>query len=195
MARSWIQQTLDALARERRGLPGAQMRPQPPGPVGRNRAANSAMLAGYAANPGSVPDPEGNLTGAAGNRARNSALLAGYAANPESVPEGPDVSMGPERATALMNAYQAYLKRSGRKQDPLLDRVRMSAGPHGRTQVDELRPAKVLMQDGEPFSVNTTNNERRGLTLQKFELPGGKVVHVYYGKNGERTVVRLPRKR
>lgn len=102
-----------------------------------------------------------------------------------------DVSNGPERVTALMGAYQAYLKRSGRSQDPLMGQRPGVGGDDPSVAA----PKQIMGPDGQAFSVNRSGNERRGLTMQTFELPGGRRVHVYYGKNGERTVIRLPKRR
>ncbi len=177
MPRSWIEQTLQQIARERaRRVQGAapppgQMGPQAPGPVG------------------GVPGPAKGVDRAPG----------GFGLHPltrmHAERQDRDVSAGPERLNPLISAYQAYLKRSGRSQDPLLGGTRSRETARG-TMVDEMPAARQVMgPGGEAFSVNRSNNERRGLTMQTFELPGGKRVHVYYGKNGERTVIRLPKRR
>jgi hypothetical protein len=172
--RSWIEQTLEQIARERRG----QMKPQPTGPIGQPTGGGLG-----AAVIGPNPPP---------------AQPQGFGFHPlnrmHAERQARDVSSGPERLNPLIAAYQAYLKRSGRSQDPLLDRTRSRQTARG-TMVDEMSPAKQVMgPGGEAFSVNRSNNERRGLTMQTFELPGGKRVHVYFGKNGERTVIRLPKR-
>ena len=98
------------------------------------------------------------------------------------------------RTLGLADGFQRYLKRSGRSQDPLLEAVRSRETRRG-TMVDEQTPARLLGSPEQPFRVNTTGNERKGLSFQQFELPGGQRVNVYYGKNGQRTVVRLPKRR
>jgi hypothetical protein len=176
--RDWIQDTLEAIRRERaRAVQGAapppgQMAPQPPGPVGGMPAQG----------------PPKGMPGASG--------IMGMPGHPfnEGQAELRARDVSPDgRQNALIEAYQAYLKKSGRRQDPLLDAVRERRRPGGTAISDGARP--VLGPGGEAFSVNTSNNERRGLTMQKFDLPGGRRVHVYYGANGERTVIRLPKKR
>jgi hypothetical protein len=49
---------------------------------------------------------------------------------------------------------------------------------------------------GGPLRVNrNAGSEREGLSFQQFELPGGRRVNVYYGQNGERILVHLPKRR
>jgi hypothetical protein len=173
---SWIEDTLNQIRRERaRQMQGAAPPPgvngpQPTGPVGGfPRQGPSKGLA----------QPEGGLFS-------RQPLNAMHAER-----QGRDVSMGAGRTSALMQAYQAYLKRSGRSQDPLLGQRPGVGGDDPSVQGAQV----VRGADGEAFSVNQSQNERRGLTMQTLELPTGQRVHVYYGKNGERTVIRLPRKR
>lgn len=91
----------------------------------------------------------------------------------------------------LMQNYQAYLRKSGNKVEPLLDPMPM----RGKT-FDSVGAGKVIpTAAGDAFSINRTGNKRAGQTFQTIELPGGQIAHVYYGPGGERTVVRLPRRR
>jgi hypothetical protein len=110
---------------------------------------------------------------------------------------GRDVSQGPARSYANVAAYQKYLRRSGRKHDPLLDTQQVTPDADGSGgSFRERTPARVRMDAaGQAMRVNTTGNERRGLSFQQFRLPGGRRVNVYYGANGERTVVHLPKRK
>jgi hypothetical protein len=105
------------------------------------------------------------------------------------------------RTLDLVENYQKYLRQSGRKRDPLMGDVqgyRQQAGPGGSVSGSGVGGAAHLLPgaDGEPFRVNrNAGNAREGLSFQQFELPGGQRVNVYYGENGERTVVRLPKRR
>jgi hypothetical protein len=130
------------------------------------------------------PQPTGPIGGMTGGG------LGGAVIGPQGGPETDSQA----RTLGLVRNYQEYLRNSGRKRDPLLDRVRSRSTPRG-TMVDERIPAKLLGDPAQPFRVNQSGNKRKGLTFQQFELPDGGRANVYYGADGQRTVVRLPRKR
>lgn len=90
------------------------------------------------------------------------------------------------RAPALMAAYQAYLAKSGRQTDPLVSGQRVSHDAAGGGSISEVAPGTA----GAP-GINASTNARRGLSFVPVTLPGGQRLHVYYGPNGERTVIRL----
>lgn len=96
-------------------------------------------------------------------------------------PAGPRADPGvvdeQARTLDLVENYQKYLRQSGRRADPLAGR------------------AERLGDPAQPFRVNkNAGNKREGLSFQQYELPGGKRVNVYYGQNGERIVVHLPKR-
>lgn len=104
------------------------------------------------------------------------------------------------RTLDLVENYQRYLRQSGRRRDPLMGAVqgRQATGADGSVSGSGVASRAALMPgaDGQPFRVNhNAGNAREGLSFQQFELPGGQRVNVYYGENGERTVVRLPKRR
>lgn len=148
--------------------------------LARRRSALAAPAAGE--NAPQPTGPVGGMTGGGLGAARLSPGMGSEQTDPQA------------RTLGLVEGFQKYLKRSGRTQDPLLEALRVRDMPGGR-HVDEQTPAKLLGEPGQTMRVNETDNKRAGLSFQQFELPGGRRVNVYYGSNGERTVVRLPRRR
>jgi hypothetical protein len=110
--------------------------------------------------------------------------LGGAVMGPQGGPEADSHA----RTYGLVDAYQAYLKRSGRTQDPLLDAVQTKRLPGGQTRMSERTPARLLGDPANPFQVNKTKNAREGLTFQSYAVPGGKV-NVYYTPSGKRIPV------
>jgi hypothetical protein len=177
----WIEDTLRDLARRRSALaapPPGENGPQPTGPIGQPTGGGlGAAVMG--------PQPSGETgfhPGPRGAVDRSRALGLG--------------AESPERTMALVQAYQTYLRKADRKQDPLMDRVRSRPNPDGPgTLVDEQRPAQLLPGEDGPLRVNTSGNKRRGLSFQQFQVPGRGRVNVYYTPDGRRIVVPLPRKK
>jgi hypothetical protein len=96
-----------------------------------------------------------------------------------------EVQDGPERGQALLSAYANYLKRTGRKHDPILDTQGVSrSGPIGAARM----PVPPAL--GNP-TINRSNNERRGLTFIPVTLADGQRLHIYYTPDGHRYAVHL----
>lgn len=158
---TWIERTLMELARRRASLdprtgaamPAGENAPQPTGQVGLPQG----------------PRPPGEFGGAGESGQPSRAALQAQVANVTTA----------QRRQPLMDAYNAYLKRSGRGVDPLI-----SAKHPARLLTDKNEP-------GELFTVNRSGNKRSGLTVQRFELADGRRANVYYGPRGRRTVVWL----
>lgn len=99
-------------------------------------------------------------------------------------PGSEDAAPAPaDPAIALQHAFAAYLKQSGRTQDPLAARIGQQGAHTGLGTPD---PIKLLQTAGQPFH-QVTHGSNAGQMAQSYDLGNGKVANVYY-RNGKRQV-------
>jgi hypothetical protein len=120
-----------------------------------------------------------------GTSANPAASNGGVLAPDEAGPSQAGVASISSPAANLIQAYQAYSKRSGRQQDPLAARGAKVIQNQTTAPDDPLGAlAKIAF-------VNHSGGDRNGLVGQALELNGNRY-HVYIDRNGRRQVFRLP---
>lgn len=138
----------------------------------RQRGEAQALL--EASKPGQMAPQRPGLAGS-----MDAGAVGPAAAGVATAPQSPAV-------LSLVEAYQKYLRRSGRSQDPLMDAGKLSDAPGGGGRFEE-RPAATLLKaaNGDAFSM-TDHGPRAGQIKQAYELADGRKVHVYYDERGRR---------
>jgi hypothetical protein len=143
------------------------------------------LLEALAGSKHGITDPRLNLLQAAPGAVHGStdARVAPPPSNP-SQPTGAAGTTNP--GIALINAYQEWLRRSGRSQDPLAARIGQKAQPGiGGAMASD--PIKLLTQGGQPFH-EVSHGENAGQFAQTYDLGNGQKANVYYDRGGRRRV-------
>lgn len=114
------------------------------------------------------------------------ALLAGQlgaGAAPLAAEAGQPAGTAPNDPVALMQAYQAYLNRSGNKRDPI-----MRAMNYAKPREDG--GVAASMGPGGKFVAQRVagHGARAGQTYSEFRLSDGRSAHIYYSPSGKRRV-------
>lgn len=148
------------------------------------RGGLEQLLHAIAGTTGEVTDPRLDslqaLTGAA--HASTDPRVAPPSSNP---PQQTGVAGSTNPGLALLQAYQAWQKRTGRKEDPLQALVGQRRRPLGSFGPNA--PVALQGEGGNPFRT-ITHGENAGLTAQTYELGNGETANVYYDRNGRRRV-------